>query len=130
MIDGPPTSPSRRYDYVRGIAILTAIAIVGLFIVKWQPYYGRSLTITATQAYPGSSIVSGTEAAPPMASFEAALAYGQTYFLAIWEALLLALILAATLQTLVPTDWVARMLGSNRFRSSFLGGVLALPGMM
>ena len=130
MLDAPQASPGRRYDYLRGLAILIAVAIVGLLIVKWQPYYGRSMTIIATHAYPGSSIVSGKDAAPPVASFEAALAYGQAYFLAIWQALLLALILAATLQTLVPRDWVGRVLGSSRFRSSFLGGVLALPGMM
>ena len=127
MLDAPLTSHNRRYDYIRGLAILIAIAIVGLFIVKWQPYYGRSLTIATTHAYPGSSIVSGKDAAPPVASFEAALAYGQAYFLAIWQALLLALILAATLQTIVPRDWVARVLGSSRFRSSFLPGVTRPP---
>ena len=121
---------SKRIEYVRGFGILLLIAVVGLFIAKWQPYFQRTLTIFSTHAYPGSSIVAGKDAAPPVASFEAALAYGKSYFLAIWQALVVGLLLAATLETLVAKDWVFRVLGSSRFSSSFLGGVFALPGMM
>ena len=122
--------PNRRVEYIRGFGILLLIAVVGLFIAKWQPYFQRTLTIFSTHAYPGSSIIAGKEAAPPTASFDTALAYGQSYFLAIWQALVVGLLLAATLETLVPKDWVIRVLGSSRFSSSFLGGVFALPGMM
>ena len=122
--------PNRRVEYVRGFGILILIAVVGLFIAKWQPYFLRTFSIASTHAYPGSSILSGKEVAPPAASWDAALAYGKSYFLAIWQALVVALLLAATLETLVPKDWVIRVLGSSRFRASFLGGVLALPGMM
>ena len=122
--------PNRRLEYARGFGILLLIAVVGLFIAKWQPYFQRTFAIASTHAYPGSSIIAGKEAGPPVASFEAALAYGKSYFLAIWQALVVGLLLAATLETLVPKDWVFRVLGSSRFRSSFLGGVFALPGMM
>jgi uncharacterized membrane protein YraQ (UPF0718 family) len=122
--------PNRRVEYIRGFGILLLIAVVGLFIAKWQPYFQRTLTIASTHAYPGSSIVAGKDAAPPVASFDAALTYGKTYFLAIWQALVVGLLLAATLETLVPKDWVIRVLGSSRIRSSLFGGVLALPGMM
>ena len=122
--------PNRRMEYIRGFGILLLIAVVGLFIAKWQPYFNRTFTIASNHAYPGSSIVAGKDAAPPVASFEAALAYGKSYFLAIWQALVVGLLLAATLETLVPKDWVIRVLGSSKLQSSFLGGVLALPGMM
>ena len=124
------TLPNRRVEYVRGFGILLLIALVGLFIAKWQPYFQRTLTIASTHAYPGSSIVAGKNAAPPVPSFQAALAYGRDYFLAIWQALVVGLLLAATFETLVPKDWVIRVLGSSRFRGSLLGGVFALPGMM
>ena len=122
--------PNRRVEYIRGFGILLLIAVVGLFIAKWQPYFNRVFTIASTHAYPGSSIIAGKEAAPPTASWDTALAYGKSYFLAIWQALVVGLLLAATLETLVPKDWVIRVLGSTRFSSSFLGGVFALPGMM
>jgi uncharacterized membrane protein YraQ (UPF0718 family) len=122
--------PNRRRDYILGFGLLSLIAIVGLYIVKWSPYYSRSLTILSTHAYPGSSILSGKDVAPPEASVQAAIGYAQTYFLAIWQALVVGLLLGATLETLVPKDWVLRVLGSSKFRSSVLGGVFALPGMM
>ena len=122
--------PNRRREYILGFGLLALIAIVGLYIAKWSPYYSRSLTILSSHAYPGSSILSGKEAAPPAPSFQAAIGYAQTYFLAIWQALVVGLLLGATLETVVPKDWVFRVLGSTKFRSSLLGGVFALPGMM
>jgi len=122
--------PNRRREYVIGFGILALIAVVGLYFVKWAPYYGRSLTILSTHAYPGSSIVSGRDMAPPAPSFDAAINYARVYFLAIWQALVVGLLLGATFETLVPKDWVMRVLGNSKFRSSFLGGVFALPGMM
>ncbi|HEX6513565.1 MAG TPA: hypothetical protein VF157_14780, partial [Chloroflexota bacterium] len=79
MINTSPM-PNRRVEYIRGFGILLLIAVVGLFIAKWQPYFQRSLTILNTHAYPGSSILSGKDVAPPAPSFQAALAYGQSYF--------------------------------------------------
>lgn len=121
--------PDRRQEYVLGFGMLILIAVVGLFIVKWSPYFQRAF-LAASKHSLGASIVSGKEVAPPALSLTSALAYGKTYFLAIWQALALGLLLAATLETVVPKDWIVRVLGSSKFSSSFLGGVLALPGMM
>jgi uncharacterized protein len=120
---------SRTSYFVRGFGLLLAIAVIGLFIVKWQPYYNRAFVAAANHSL-GTSILSGQNPAPPLPSIDAALEYGQRYFAAIWQALAVGLLLAATLETLVPRDWVARVLGSAGFRTSALGGLLALPGMM
>ena len=48
----------------------------------------------------------------------------------IWMAMVLGLLLAATVDTLIPRDWLVRVLGSRAASSSILGGLLALPGMM
>ena len=119
----------RTADYVRGLGVLLAIAVIGLFVVKWQPYYNRAFVAAADHSL-GTSILSGQNPAPPLPSIDAALEYGQRYFAAIWQALVVGLLLAATLETLVPRDWIARVLGSPGFRASALGGLLALPGMM
>lgn len=119
----------RRMEYLRGFTLLVIIAVIGLYIVKWSPYYHRAFTAAAKHSI-GSSIVSGKSAAPPAPSFTAALDYFRAYFKAIWQALVLGLLLAATIETLVPRDWIARVLGKASLRSSVLGGVLALPGMM
>ncbi|MDE3075634.1 MAG: hypothetical protein KGJ86_09400 [Chloroflexota bacterium] len=122
--------PNRRREYLLGFGLLALVGVVGLYIAKWSPYYARSLTLLSSHAYPGSSIVSGKQIAPPAPSFGAAIDYARVYFLAIWQALVVGLLLGATIEAVVPRDWVLRVIGSSKFRSSFLGGVFALPGMM
>ncbi len=119
----------RRADYVRGIGILLVIAVVGLFVVKWQPYYLRTFAAAANHTL-GSSIVTGTAAAPPAPSLAAAFDYAVTYFRSIWQAMVLGMLLAATIDVALPRGALGRVLGSSGFRSSALGGLLSLPGMM
>ncbi len=120
----------RRAEYVRGLAILVVAAVVGLFWAKWQPYAARTLTILASHAYPGSSIVSGGLTTVPPPSLDAAVGYARVYFLAVWQALVVGLVLAATIETLVPRDGVARVLGGAGAKAYTVAGLLALPGMM
>jgi uncharacterized protein len=119
----------RRRELIRGVGLLVLIALVGLFIVKWQPYYLRAFT-AATNHSIGASIVSGTAAAPPVASLQAAWDYARAYFLAIWQAMVLGLLLAATIESSLPRDLLVRLLGTPGVRASALGGLLSLPGMM
>ena len=119
----------RRRELVRGMALLLLIALVGLFIVKWQPYYLRAFTAAANHSI-GASIVTGTAAAPPAASLQAAWDYARAYFLAIWQAMMLGLLLAATIESSLPRDLLVRLLGAPGLRSSAVGGLLSLPGMM
>ncbi|MCC7103831.1 MAG: permease [Chloroflexi bacterium] len=123
------TAAASRSDYVRGVGLLPLIAVVGLFIVKWQPYYLRAFSAAANHTL-GPSIVTGTEAAPPAPSLQSALDYGLAYFRAIWQAMVLGLLLAATIETLLPRDLLVRVLGPSTARSSALGRILSLPGMM
>jgi uncharacterized protein len=119
----------RRPDVWRSLLLLFTIAVIGLFIVKWQPYYLRAFAAAANHSI-GTSILTGTAAAPPAASLQAALDYARAYFLAIWQAMVLGLLLAATIESSVPRDLLVRVFGGSTLRGSFLGGVLSLPGMM
>src|SRR5690348_97698 len=100
----------QRRDALRGLTLLIVIAVVGLFIVKWQPYYLRSF-VAASNHTLGASILSGTDAAPPPASLQAAWDYSSRYFLAIWQALVLGLLLAATIESSLPRDLLVKALG-------------------
>ncbi len=119
----------RRRDAVRGVALLVVIAVVGLFIVKWQPYFLRAFSAAEHHSL-GASIVTGAAAAPPAASLDAAWQYARGYFLSVWQAMVLGLLLAATIESSLPRNAVARVLGSSAFRSSALGGLMSLPAMM
>lgn len=127
VVLAPKTDRGR--EVLRGVGLLVLIAAVGLFIVKWQPYYLRAFTAAANHSI-GASIVSGTAAAPPAASLQAAWDYARAYFLAIWQAMVLGLLLAATIESSLPRDLLVRLLGAPGVRTSTLGGLLSLPGMM
>lgn len=121
--------PVNRWQAAIGVGLVLLIAVVGLYIVKWNPYFQRAFVAAARHSI-GPSIVSGQSAAPPAPSFAAAIGYSIAYFNAIWEALVLGLLLATTIETMVPRAWVGRILGSASFRATALGGVIAVPGMM
>ncbi|WP_318386086.1 permease, partial [Enterobacter sp.] len=60
----------------------------------------------------------------------AALDYAMVYFLAVWKAAVLGVLLGSLIQVLIPRDWLLRTLGQPRFRGTLLGTLFSLPGMM
>jgi uncharacterized protein len=105
------------------------IAVAGLFYVKWFPYYNRAFVAAANHSI-GSSILMGTAASPPAPSLDTAIGYALAYGKAIWQAMVLGLLLGSAVQTLLPVEWVAKLLGRFGFSSVAKGGLLSLPGMM
>lgn len=105
------------------------IAVAGLFYVKWSPYYHRAFVAASNHAI-GKSILMGDAASPPSPSLDAALGYAMAYGKAIWQAMVLGLLLGSGVQALIPPQWVARLLGKSGFGSVAAGGLLSVPGMM
>jgi uncharacterized membrane protein YraQ (UPF0718 family) len=112
-----------------GLVTFVLIAVVGLFYVKWLPYYDRAFVAAANHSI-GQSILMGAAASPPAPSLDAALGYALAYGKAIWKAMVLGLLLGSAIQALLPVKWVAKVLGRAGFGSAVAGGLLALPGMM
>jgi len=105
------------------------VAVVGLFYVKWSPYYHRAFVAASNHAI-GSSILMGTAASPPPASFDAALGYALAYGKAIWQAMVLGLLLGSGVQALLPPQWIIKVFGKSGFSSVAAGGLLSIPAMM
>ena len=81
-----------RFSAWGGIVFFFALAISGLFSVKWSPYYVKGF-IAAQDHTLGASIVSGNLPASPEVGLQAGLDYSIAYMKAIWQALLLGLVL-------------------------------------
>ncbi len=120
---------SYRREGLVGIALLLGLALVGLYFVKWDPYFHKALKALSTHTL-GNPIVYDRSGKAPAPSLSSGLEYALTYFKAVWQAMLLGLLMAATIETFIPRDWLAKLLGSSSMRSSFLGAVMALPCMM
>ena len=124
-----PMAESRKANITLQVTIFVLLAVAGLLYVKWLPYYNRAF-VAATKHAIGNSILMGKDAHPPAPSLDAAVNYALAYGKAIWQAMVLGLLLGSAVQALIPANWVTRLLGSNRFGSTVAGGLLALPGMM
>ncbi|KAF1369834.1 permease [Yokenella regensburgei] len=106
-------------------ALFFLVLAVGLWYVKWQPYYGKAFTAAETHSI-GKSILAGADGNPLRAAWD----YALVYFLAVWKAAVLGVILGSLVQVLIPRDWLQRTLGQTRFRGTLLGTLFSLPGMM
>src|SRR5271167_29951 len=99
-----------------GVSVIFAIAIGGLFYVKWLPYFHKSMLAFSNHSI-GHSILMGDAAQPPSVSWRAAIDYSLAYGKAIWQAMLLGLLLGAAVQEFAPRAWLARLLGGSGLRS-------------
>jgi uncharacterized membrane protein YraQ (UPF0718 family) len=109
--------------------ILLIVAIAGVLYVKWMPYYHKAFLALANHSI-GKSILMGSAAQAPAPSWQAGFNYAMAYGKAIWQAMVLGLLLGSALQEFAPRAWIARVLGPASFRSVALGGLLSIPGMM
>lgn len=117
--------PARGWSFWWKPILFVLVACIGLYYVKWSPYYLKAF-VAADNHSIGASILNDEQTAP----LAAALAYAKVYFLAIWKAAVLAVILGSLLQVLIPRDWLLRLFGRAGFASTLRGGLFALPGMM
>jgi uncharacterized protein len=119
----------QQREMTAGWIVFLLIAILGLFYVKWSPYWSRAFTAASTHSI-GTSILTGGAASPPAASWDAAIGYAWAYGKAIWQAMVLGLLLGSAVQALLPSQWILRWLGRANTGSVLRGAALAVPGMM
>jgi len=118
------TAPATRFAWWKPLLFL-AVVVIGLWYVKWQPYYGKAFTAAETHSI-GKSILANAADSP----WRAALDYAMVYFLAVWKAAVLGVMLGSLVQVLIPRNWLLRLMGNSRFGSTLIGTGLGLPGMM
>ncbi|WP_421414987.1 permease [Serratia plymuthica] len=119
-----PENTARAWPLWKPILFLLVVAI-GLYYVKWQPYYGKAFLAADTHSI-GKSILANADSSPWLAAWH----YALVYFTAVWKAAVLGVLLGSLVQVLIPRDWLLRTLGHPRFSGTLLGAAIALPGMM
>lgn len=122
-------APPRR-TVVIGLAAFLAIAVAGLWWAKWAPYADRLRITDATGAYPGHDVLAkaGRPGAEPSSS--GAWSFLKAYAVAVWPALVAALLIAAAVETLLPRRWLRSALGRDGARGRGTAAAASLPGMM
>lgn len=120
-----PREVEQQRSVIVGLAVLGLTAVVGLYLVKWNPYFHKALTAWYS-GQAGRSVLVASDGP----TVEAVLSYVRSYFAAVWQAMLLGLLLAATIESLLPSGWLARYTSGRGVRVSTLGAAASLPGMM
>ncbi|MEO6913461.1 MAG: permease [Candidatus Baltobacteraceae bacterium] len=115
--------------FILGVTLFLAIAVIGLLIVKWLPYWNKSHVAAHTHSI-GSSIISGKSVAPQSVGLAAAWQYAVAYFISVWEAVVLALLIGASIQVFVPRRWLLKLIGSDGAKSAVVAGAASMAGMM
>lgn len=119
--------PWHGADWV-GLGVLATLLIGGLTWSKWVPYWGRAWDLHDGSAWSGGILL---EAAGESISLGGAWAFTVSYFGAVWKALLVALLVAATIEALVRRDWLVRMMNRpTALKQSLTGAALSMPSMM
>jgi uncharacterized protein len=126
---GSAIAANSRPTFIFGWLTVLLIAVGGLAIVKWIPYYQKANVALHSHTI-GPSILLGNEDHAPTPSLPAAVNYAVAYGKAIWKAMVLGLLLGSAVQTLIPRHWIANALGKADIRRVVLGGVLSMPSMM
>lgn len=128
-IPGGVISPGAQHSSLKPVIFFVLLAGAGVFYAKWDPYYVKMFAVAVHHTL-GASIVTGHRAEAPAVGWVAALRYTVTYFRDIWVALVVGLVVGAGVQTLLPRDWLLRVLGRAGWTSAALAAAAAVPSMM
>ena len=123
-----PAGSGNRKAWLLVILFLVLTAI-GLAYVKWWPYYGKALSASDKHSI-GGSILQGTGSGEALSVWQSSLDYAKAYFKAIWKAAVLGMIVGSMVQVILPADWILKVLGRASIRTTLIGGLSSLPGMM
>ena len=113
---------------VVGVAVLFAVLLLGLTWAKWLPYADKAGGLTRAGGWPSPPIF---DAASGGSRWAAAWRFTGAYFEAVWRALLVAVLVAAAVEALVPRRWLlAALRRRTRLGQSLVAGALSMPSMM
>lgn len=129
VLETPLNREGNTRRLIMGAAIFLLLVLAGLMIVKWWPYWNKAHVAAHTHSI-GASIISGKSVTPQAVGIGAAWLYALAYFKSVWQAVVLALLLGASIQVLVPRQWLMKLLGSDGAKSATIAGAASLAGMM
>jgi uncharacterized membrane protein YraQ (UPF0718 family) len=116
---------------VLGVLVLAGLSVAGLLWAKWLPYAHKISGLAGTHTWSGGAIFTASGPAGAAPSWSGAWQFTETYFGSVWHAALVALLVAAALDALVPRAWLVRVMNRRtRFGQALVGGSVALPSLM
>ena len=128
-----PATKQRRHVMlgVAGVLVLAAVFVAGLSWAKWLPYAHKAGALSDTHRWSGGSMFAEAGAAGAAPTFSGAWHFVKVYFNEVWKGFLVALVVAAAFDALVPRAWLLGLLNRRtRLGQALAGGTAALPSLM
>lgn len=115
-----------------GVFFTLAVFVAGLLWAKWMPYLAKAVRAQHTHHWSASSILGvGGVHAGDRPTWHDATTFFHAYVLSIWPALVVALLISASVQALLPRSWLPSVFNRRGpVSSGLVGGVASMPSMM
>jgi uncharacterized protein len=115
-----------------GVFFALAVFLAGLLWAKWAPYLAKAVRAQHTHHWSASSILGvGGVHAGDRPTWGAATTFFHAYVSSIWPALVVALLISASIQALLPRTWLPLVFNRRGpVSSGLVGGVASMPSMM
>lgn len=118
----------RRTAAFLGLAVLTGVLLIGLLWSKWVPYWGYMSGAGGATEWPGADLFGSVD---ETVTLEGAWSFTLAYFSAVWKALVVAVLTAAIIDSMIPRDWMVRLMNrATSLRQASMGAMISLPTMM
>jgi uncharacterized membrane protein YraQ (UPF0718 family) len=128
------TRPDARRKLILGVAGVAVLAVVfglGLAWAKWIPYAQKASHLSQTRTWSGGPMFADAGRPGSAPTFSGAWHFTTDYIQSVWKGLLVALVVAATLDALVPRAWLLSLMNRRtRLGQALAGGATALPSLM
>jgi uncharacterized membrane protein YraQ (UPF0718 family) len=113
------------------VLVLAAVFVAGLLWAKWVPYAHKATSISTTHAWPGGAMFADSGAPGATPTVSGAWNFASTYLIEVWKGFLVALLIAAAVDALVPRAWLLSMMNRrSHLGQALAGGTAALPSLM
>jgi uncharacterized membrane protein YraQ (UPF0718 family) len=114
-----------------GLLVLAVVFVAGLAWAKWIPYGQKAGKLSSTHSWAGSTMFADAGKPGALPTFSGAWHFSWIYFQDVGRGFLVALLIAAALDALVPQSWLLSVLNRRtRLGQAVAGGAAALPSLM
>lgn len=131
-VDSARTAPRGRLLIgIAGVLVLAVVFAAGLAWAKWIPYGQKASKLSGTHSWSGGTMFADSGKPGTLPTFSGAWHFTWIYFQEVWKGFLVALLIAAVFDALVPRSWLLTVLNRRtRFGQAVAGGAAALPSLM
>jgi len=131
-VDGPRVaSRGRLWIGIAGVLVLAVVFVAGLLWAKWIPYGQKASKLGGTHSWSGGAVFADSGKPGALPTFSGAWHFTWIYVQEVWKGFLVALLIAAVFDALVPRAWLLTVLNRRtRLGQAVAGGVAALPSLM